>query len=166
MNIPTKFKVNTEDFKVYFDNNKKTHVCENVQTGEKTNIGVLGILMQMGILKSIEENRGMDDRIKLLSDKIESLENKINVVMKSIDCIPIKERREEVEEDLEESEEAEEEPEEVEEKPKSEIKKRIMKKVLEQTEKKEEPKEAEEEPEEESDAVVESDEEIDNWMRI
>ena len=167
MNIPTKFKVNTEDFKIYFDNNKKTHVCENVQTGEKTNIGFIGILMQMGILKSIEENRGMDDRIKFLSEKIESLENKINEVMKSIDSIPIKERREEVEEHLEEpEEEAEEEPEKVEEKPKSEIKKRIMKKVLEQTEKKEEPEKTEEEPEEESDAVVESDEEIDNWMRI
>lgn len=165
MNIPTKFKINTEDFKIYFDNNKKTHVCENVETGEKTNVGVLGILMQMGILKPLEESRGMDDRIKFLSEKIESLENKINEVMKSIDNIPIKERGK-VEEDLEEpEEEMEEEPEEVEEKPKSEIKKRIMKKVLEQTEKKEEPKE-EEETEEESDAVVESDEEIENWMKI
>jgi len=158
MNIPTKFKVNTEDFKIYFDNNKKTHVCENVETGEKTNVGVLGILMQMGILKPIEENRGTDDRIKFLSEKIESLENKINEVMKGMDIIPIKERGKEIEEDLEKPEK------EVEEKPKSEIKKRIMKKVLEQTEEKEEPEEKE--TEEESDAVVESDEEIDNWMKI
>jgi hypothetical protein len=167
MNIPTKFKVNTEDFKIYFDNNKKTHVCENVQTGEKTNIGVLGILMQMGILKPIEENRGIEERIKFLSEKIDSLENKINEVMKSIGNIPIKERGKGIEEDLEEPEDVEEEPKkEVEEKPKSEIKKRIMKKVLEQTEKKEEPEKTEEEPEEENDAVVESDEEIENWMKI
>jgi hypothetical protein len=169
MKLPTKFRINTDDFKIYFDNSKKTHVCENVETGEKTNIGVLGILMQMGILKPIEENRGMDDRIKFLSEKIESLENKINEVMKSIDSVPIKERQKEIEQKTEEpEEEIEEESEEVEEKPKSEIKKRIMKKVLEQTEEKEEPEEKvnEEVEEEESDAVVESDEEIDNWMKI
>jgi hypothetical protein len=167
MNIPIKFKINTDDFKIFFDNNKKTHVCENVQTGEKTNIGVLGILMQMGILKPIEENRGIEERIKFLSEKIDSLENKINEVMKSIGNIPVKERKKEVDEDLEEPEEENnEEPDIVEEKPKSEIKKRIMKKVLEQTEEKEEPEKTEEEPEEESDAVVESDEEIENWMKI
>jgi hypothetical protein len=169
MKIPTKFRINTDDFKVFFDNNKKTHVCENVETGEKTNIGVLGILMQMGVLKPVEENRGMDERIKFLSEKIESLENKIDEVMNKNINIPIRERRE-VKENFEEQ--IEEEPEkEVEEKPKSEINKRIMKKVMEQTEEKEEPvkedvKEEEEEEEEENDAVVESDEEIDNWMRI
>jgi hypothetical protein len=163
MKIPTKFKVNTDDFKVYFDNSKKTHVCENVETGEKTNIGVLGILMQMGILKQIEESRGMEERIKFLSERIDSLENKIDEAMKSMTGITVKEKRE-VKENFEEPKE------EVEEEPKSEIKKRIMKKVLEQTEEpaKEEDEETEEDEEEqeENDAVVESNEEIDNWMKI
>ena len=164
MKIPTKFKVNTDDFKVYFDNKKKTHICENVETGEKTNIGVLVILMQMGILKPIEENRGMEERIKFLSEKIDSLENKIDEVMRKTDNITIIDRKRGVKEEFEEPVEEEE--------PKSEIKKRIMKKVLEQTEEpskeeEEEPdEENEEEQEEENDAVVESDDEIDNWMRI
>jgi hypothetical protein len=162
MKIPIKFKINTDDFKVFFDNNKKTHVCENVETGEQTNIGVLGILMQMGILKPIEENRGMEERIKFLSEKIDSLENKIDEIMRKTDNIPIIDRKREVKEEFEEPVEEEE--------PKSDINKRIMRKVLEQTEKKEEPiKEEEEEvdeEEEDSDAAVESDEEIDNWMKI
>ncbi len=163
MKIPTKFRINTDDFKIFFDNGKKTHVCENVETGEKTNIGVLGILMQMGILKPIEENRGTDERLKFLSERIDSLENKIDEAMNKTYNIPIKERKE-VKEEFEEPVEVEEE------KPKSEINKRIMKKVLEQTE--EEPKKVKEEEddddetEEEDDAVVESNEEIDNWMKI
>ena len=31
MNIVRKFQVNTEDFKIYFDNDKKTHVAENIE---------------------------------------------------------------------------------------------------------------------------------------
>jgi len=158
MKIPIKFKVNTEDFKIYFDNKEKTHVCENLDTGEKTNIGVLGIFMQMGILKSIEEDKKTDERITSLSKKIEGLESKIDQLMNNINSQPIK--TEERVEPPEEIKEVVEEPEE----PKSEINERIMKKVLEQTE--EAVEEKTEKPEEVSDAVVESDEEINNWADI
>ena len=164
MKIPTKFKINTDDFKIFFDNNKKTHVCENVETGEKTNIGVLGILMQMGILKPLEEEKTTLEKLASISERMSQLENKINDIMGSLDEIVRKQegrKFEEVKTNIGETEEK------IEEKPKSEIKKRIMKKVLEQTEEKEEPvEEVEEEPEEESDTVVESDEEIENWMKI
>lgn len=155
MKIPTKFKINTEDFKIYFDNKKKTHVCENLDTGERTNIGVLGILLQMGILKSIEEDKKTEERIISLSDKIEGLESKIDQLMKNINSQTVR---------TEEKEEHPGEREEVEEEPKSGIKERIMKKVLEQTE--EAVEEKPENPEEASDAVVESDEEINNWTEI
>ena len=158
MKVPTKFKVNTEDFKVYFDNKKKTHVCENLDTGEKTNIGVLGIFMQMGILKQIEEDKKTDERITSLSKKIEGLESKIDQLMNNINSQTIK-----TEERVELPEETEEVVEDAE-KPKSEINERIMKKVLKQTE--EEVEEEAEDLEEAKDAVVESDEEINNWADI
>jgi uncharacterized protein YoxC len=156
MKMPTKFRINTEDFKIYFDNKKKTHVCENIETGEKTNIGVLGILMQMGILKPVEEKT--EESIKSLSERLNELEAKVNGIMKSIDGIVAK--REEAEERVEKVEKKEETEEKVEEKPKSEIKERIMKKVL---EKAEEAEEKEEKPEE---VIVEDEEELKTWMEI
>ncbi|MDI6826679.1 MAG: hypothetical protein QMD36_05890 [Candidatus Aenigmarchaeota archaeon] len=157
--IPTKFKINTEDFKIYFDNNKKTHVCENISTGEKTNIGVLGILMQMGILKPIEQEKTTEEKIMSLSERISQLEDRMNDLMRNIDGILRKtegRKIEPIETKIKE--------EKVEEKPKSEIKKRIMKKVLEQAEEEEEPEEEIEA--EETNVEVESDEEIENWMEI
>jgi hypothetical protein len=74
MRIPTKFEVNTEDFKITFDNKNKTHVCESLDTGEKTNIGVLGILMQMGIIKPVEGD--VEQKIKTLSERLNELEIK------------------------------------------------------------------------------------------
>jgi len=160
MKIPEKFKVNTKEFKIYFDNDKKTHVCENLNTGERTNIGVLGILMQMGILKPTED-KATEEKITSLSEKINNLELKIDDLIKNIGSVskPVVEETPK-EEELEEAkpEEIVEEPEE--EKPTSEMNERIMKKVLEQS--KEEPEEATEE----SDVVAESDEEVDNWMNI
>jgi len=157
MEIPKKFEINTEDFKIYFDNNKKTHVVENLETGEKTNIGVLGILMQMGILKMIEGKT--EEKIKTLSEKLDELEGKIENLVRNIDNITTKTGEKEeiiLEERVEE------------EKPKSEMNERIMKKVLEKT--KDENKESiEEEVKEElgeSDTTEESEEEIDNWMEI
>ena len=165
MKIPTKFELNTEDFKINFDNQKKTHVCESLDTGEKTNIGVLGILMQMGIIKPVE--KGIDEKIKTLSERLNELETKINEIIKKVDSTSKTERS--VEET--ETKEIEEQEEEI--KPKSEIKKRIMKKVMETAE---EP-EIEEEPDEDeievvdleakgSDVKAESQEEIDNWLDI
>jgi len=164
MKIPKKFELNTEDFKINFDNNKKTHICESLDTGEKTNIGVLGILMQMGIIKSVEE--GVDEKIKTLSERLNELETKINEIIKRIDSSSRTEGK--VVEKVESKEiETEEEVE-----PKSEINKRIMKNVLETTEK----PETEEEPAEEIEVVdleaknsnvrAESQEEIDNWLEI
>ncbi len=159
MKIPTKFEVNTEDFKISFDNKKKTHICESLDTGERTNIGVLGILMQMGILKPVED--GVEEKIKTLSERLNELEIKINDIIKKVNNVST------------EMEEAEETPEEaiVEEfEPKSEINERIMKNVLENNEPK-----TESEPEEEveiedieakSDVRLESQEEIDNWMDV
>lgn len=174
MKVPTKFRINTEEFKVYFDNNKKTHVCENVETGEKTNIGVLGIFMQMGILKPMEQEKTSEEKITFLSDRISQLEEKIDDLMKNLDTIVRKseiKKIEEVETKAEEELEPEETKIEVGEKPKSEIKKRIMKKVLEQAEEEEEEPEEEIETEEETEpeetnAEVESEEEINNWMEI
>jgi len=159
MNIPTKFEVNTEDFKIFFDNNKKTHVCENLDTGEQTNIGVLGIFMQMGIIKPVEE--GIEQKIKTLSERLNDLETKINDIIKKVDNVSVKTK------EITESEE----PEEIEiqeEEPKSEINKRIMKKVLETTEEPETEDESDEEEVEENNSNVkkESEEEINNWSEI
>ena len=164
MKIPTKFEVNTEDFKVSFDNQKKTHICESLDTGEKTNVGVLGILMQMGILKPVED--GVEEKIKTLSERLNDLETKINGIIKKVNSVST---------EIEEREEGPEEAvvEEVE--PKSEINKRIMKNVL----KTNRPK-IESEPEDEldegeveiedieakSDVAEESEEEINNWMDV
>ena len=157
MKIPEKFKVNTKDFKIYFDNDKKTHVCENLNTGEKTNIGVLGILMQMGILKPIED-KTTEEKLLLLSEGISNLEAKIDNLIKNVDGLASKPAVKETPKEEEVREE----------KPKSEMNERIMKKVLEQTkEEKEEPVEKDEAEEESpEDVEIESDEEIDNWMKI
>jgi len=157
MKIPTKFEINTEDFKISFDNQKKTHICESLDTGEKTNVGVLGILMQMGILKPVEE--GVEEKIKTLSERLNDLESKINDIIKKVNSVST------------EAEEAPEEVEVVEEvKPKSEINERIMKNVLETNEPKIESEPAEEveieDIEAKSDVAVESEEEINNWKDI
>jgi uncharacterized phage infection (PIP) family protein YhgE len=159
MEIPKKFEVNNEDFKIYFDNDKKTHVCENLETGEKTNIGVLGIFLQMGIIKPMEEKT--DDKIKIITEKLSSLEMKLDQMTKNVNNVPFKPEEEAVQEEpfIEEKE--------VQEKPKSEIRDRIMKKVLKQAEEEaEEPEEAVQEEPEDSDVVSESDEEIENWNEI
>jgi hypothetical protein len=156
MKMPIKFKINTEDFKIYFDNNKKTHVCENIETGEKTNIGVLGILMQMGILKPLEEEKTTEEKLALLSGKISQLEEKINDLTRSVETILRTSERK-----IEQTEAK------IEEKPKSEIKRRIMKKVLEQAEKEESEEKVEEEIEPEEESVeVEDEEEVKTWMEI
>lgn len=151
MDIPKKFKINTEDFKIYFDNNKKTHVAENIETGEKTNIGVIGLLMQMGIVQSLE-----DKSVDRVSERLDTIERKIDDLTRSIDSVKTGEEKGTYQEEITE-------------KPKSEINERIMKKVLEQTEETEEVKEEpveEETTEEESDVVAESDEEMENWNEI
>ena len=82
MKIPTKFRLDLENYRIYFDNEKKTHVCEDIETGEKTNIGVIGTFLQMGILKAIEDSpdgsNNPDDRIAYLMDKVMSLEQRLN----------------------------------------------------------------------------------------
>jgi len=158
MDIPKKFELNTEEFKIYFDNDKKTHVCENIETGEKTNIGFFGILLQMGIIKTVDEKIG--NTINSISEKLESLEAKIEDLTKRIDEISI--------EPVSSHKESEKIHKEVEKKPTSDIKERIMKNVLEKSEEPDEEESDEEELEEEpeSDVVVESDEEIDNWENI
>jgi len=162
MKIPTKFEVNTEDFKVAFDNQKKTHICENLDTGEKTNIGVLGILMQMGIIKPIDG--AVEEKIKTLSERLNELETKINDIIKKINSVSTE--TEEAPEEVEVEEEV---------KPKSEMNERIMKKVLETTKRKprSEPEDELDEDEVEieeieakSDVAAESEEEIKNWMDI
>ena len=155
MEIPTRFKINTKDFKIYFDNKEKKHVCENVATGEKTNLSVIGTLLQMGILEPIKIESGLEEKIAVLNQKIENMETKLD---RLINKINVNEKMKDIEEKI------------VEEKPKSKMNERIMKKVLEKTEEpekveiEEEKIEVEEEPE--SDVVKESDEEIENWNDI
>ena len=165
MKIPTKFEMNTEGFKIYFDNNKKTHVCESIETGEKTNIGVLGIFMQMGILKSLEEDQKTDVRLSILSEKVGGLEKKLDDVLRNLNAPETKLAEEQ---NIIVKEVPTEEIKEVE---KSEIKKRVMDKVLEETLSEEKPKilenpKTEQTSKEPNDVVFESKEEIDNWMDI
>jgi hypothetical protein len=160
MEIPKKFEINTEDFKIYFDNNKKTHVSENLETGEKTNIGFFGILLQMGIIKPIDEKKEMD--IKDISERLGNLENKIEDLVRTINNVPSQPANEEIENIPDEPEEIEE----MEEPPKSDIKERIMSNVLKHSEEAEEMEEVQEPEEDDSDIVEESDEEIGNWEDI
>ena len=159
MKIPTKFYLNTENFKIYFDNEKKTHVCEDLETGEKTNIGVLGTFLQMGILKTSDDNpNNPDDRLSYLMDKVVSLEKKLTEL-----STETKPKKVDIQEIQQGSEQPKREPV-LKKHPKSDeeeptINQRIMEKILEKTieeENKEPPK----------DVNVESNEEIDNWMEI
>ncbi|MCX8179401.1 MAG: hypothetical protein N3E38_01525 [Candidatus Aenigmarchaeota archaeon] len=83
LNIVQKYKLNTEDFKIYFDNNKKTHVAENIETGEKTNIGVLGIFLEMGILRPLDE----EDKLIKLERKMAELEKKLEMLIDKVENI-------------------------------------------------------------------------------
>ncbi|MBU5688046.1 MAG: hypothetical protein KQA31_01400, partial [Candidatus Aenigmarchaeota archaeon] len=85
LNIVEKYKLNTEDFKIYFDNTKKTHVAENIETGEKTNIGVLGIFLEMGILRPLDEQ----DKLVEIKQKISELEKKIEVLIDKVENIQL-----------------------------------------------------------------------------
>ena len=151
MRMPNKFKLNTEDFKVYFDNNKKTYVAENIETGEKTNIGVLGVLMQMGILKAIDEKE--EKRIESILERLRKLEEKVDGMTKEKEPTETKEEQKEVKEETEEEK-------------KSEIKERIIDNVLKQAEKESEEEKPKKKKEENEPIIVESDEEIENWMKI
>jgi len=157
MDIPTKFKINTKDFKIYFDNKEKKHVCENVKTGEKTNLSVIGTLLQMGILEPVKIEGGLEEKIATINQKIENIESKLDRLINKID---ISKKMKDIEEKI------------VEEKPKSKMNERIMNKVIEKTDNPneveiaEEKIEIDEEPEGDEKIVKESDEEIDNWNEI
>ena len=166
MEIPKKFEMNVDDFKIFFDNDKKTHVCENLQTGEKTNIGFFGILLQMGIIRAVDDKN--EASIRNIAEKLERLENKIEDLTRRISGTPSQPEPEEVEEIPEEPEEVQK----VEEPPKSDIKERIMENVLKHSEQAEKPTQKVSEPVGEvkekvdPNVVVESDEEIENWEEI
>jgi len=171
MKIPTKFHLNLEDYKIYFDNEKKTYVCEDLETGEKTNIGVIGTFLQMGILKILDNNpTNPDNRISYLMDKVVSLEQRLGqavqepqveqstkpkrVEVKELQPEPklLKPKREPILKKYPKSKE--EEP---------AINQRIMEKILEKTLEEEEEDKKEKLP---RDVNIESNEEIDNWMEI
>jgi hypothetical protein len=155
MEIPKKFKINTKDFKIYFDNKDKKHVCESIETGEKTNISVIGTLLQMGILEPIKIESDLGEKITSLNQRIENLELKIDRLINKINVI---EKIKDIQEKIKE------------EKPEPKMNERIMKKVLEKTQEPEEieiPEEKIEVVEEpESNAVKETNEEIENWNEI
>lgn len=162
-NIVTKYKLNTEDFKIFFDNQKKTHVAENIETGEKTNIGVLGIFLEMGILKALDEV----DKLSVLNQRINDLEAKLNKIIEILDNIQLqqamktKEKTKTYEE--EDIEEVEEEAEDIEErsfkpkKSKFDIREKIMEKPL---------KKISKEVDEVENVRKEAEEEIDAWEEI
>ncbi|MCD6226714.1 MAG: hypothetical protein J7J93_02890 [Candidatus Aenigmarchaeota archaeon] len=137
MKLADKFELNTKDFKIYFDNVKKTHICENLETGEKTNLGCLGILMQMGILRPINNSYNNNQNLTSLVKRLDDLEEKVNNIIQKLQqekegkTIKIKKKSDD------------------------ELKEHIMEKVLEKTR----------EPEDEN-INQESEEEIDNWMEI
>ncbi|MBU5689601.1 MAG: hypothetical protein QXM68_01255 [Candidatus Aenigmatarchaeota archaeon] len=154
LNIVTKYKLNTDDFKVYFDNNKKTHIAENIETGEKTNIGVLGIFLEMGILKPLnEESRleKLETAVKNLSEQIQSLSSKIETLQFNLASSVKHDEEEEEEEQIEEEPEVEEE---TEKKPKFDIKEKIIEKSIKKMTKYDQ------------DVIKDSDEEEDVWEEI
>ena len=162
MKIPTKFCLNTNDYKIYFDNEKKTYVCEDLETGEKTNIGVLGTFLQMGILKTIEDNpTNPDERVAYLMDKVVSLEQKLGTTLQSITVEKPRVKGPEIpEEGSKRQPILKKQPKTEEEEPS--INQRVMEKILEKTIE----EENEEKPPKEKNVNVESNEEIDNWMDI
>lgn len=150
-NIVTKFRLNTDDFKVFFDNEKKTHVAENVETGEKTNIGVLGIFLHMGILQPEEETEKYSfvQRLEFLEETVNNLAKEMNQLRTE----SLKERKEDIREVIEEKKEPEEKPVKKK-KPKFDVKEQIIERALEGMNNKEE------------DIKKESEEEIENWADI
>lgn len=166
-NIVTKYKLNTEDFKIFFDNDKKTHVAQNIETGEKTNIGVLGIFLEMGILHPLDEA----DKLSVLIQRINDIESKLNKIIETLDKIQLQQavqlektmKTTKITEEIGDNEEkkiedeTEEELEDIEKKPKFDIKKKIMEKPL---------KKIKERITEENKPIEESEEEIDAWEDI
>lgn len=149
MDLVKKFSLNTKDFQVYFDNDKKTYVALNLETGEKTNVGVLGTFLQMGILKPLEEPERNDQ----LLERLHNLEGKVSKLVESVNGINVSGRKEVEEISREEIEESTEEEQE-EQKPKSGVAEEIMEKTLKRMSKSKEK------------AKEESDEELKNWMEI
>ena len=144
MEIVKKFVLNTQDFQVYFDNDKKTYVAMNLETGEKTNVGVLGTFLQMGILKPFDEVEKKDAVLQ----RLDVLENKVNKLMQSVDGLNSinSDQLDEPEEEIQESTE--------ERKLKSEVAEKIMEKTLKNLSKKEE------------NISDDSDEEMKNWLDV
>ncbi|MEM4368002.1 MAG: hypothetical protein QW350_02135 [Candidatus Aenigmatarchaeota archaeon] len=127
LNIVEKYKLNTEDFKIYFDNNKKTHVAENIETGEKTNIGVLGIFLEMGILRPLDEQ----DKLVEIKQKISDLEKKIEVLIDKVENIQLNQAFVKKDDQPEEEEETPEDQEiKIKEKPRFDIREKIIEKSL------------------------------------
>lgn len=128
MNIVTKYKLNTEDFKIYFDNSKKTHIAENIETGEKTNIGVLGIFLEMGILKPLNE----EARLEKLESTINNLSNEIHNMSSKIETLQfnISNNVKDKKYDYYKEETEEIEPENLEEKNKFDIREKILEKSI------------------------------------
>lgn len=143
----TKFEVDTENFEVYFDNDKKIHVCKDKMTGEETSLKSIGILMQMGVLKPLNEKTPSDLNKKLvgLSGRLDSLEGKISDVLGNLGASskPIKSEKPKTKAKKEEKEE------------KSNNRRNIVEKILQQTIE-----------EADSDVVEENEEEKDVWSEI
>jgi hypothetical protein len=181
MKIPTKFRLNLEDYKIYFDNDKKTYICEDLETGEKTNIGVIGTFLQMGIIKTVEEDNpgNPDERVAYLMDKVVSLEKRLGQVVQESEVLKIEKVGKKIEEpkkvseiekrpqkiEMEEQEELEKKDREPilkkhPKKPEKEesLKDRVMEKIMEKT--------VEKDIEPPEDVEIESEEEIDTWMEI
>jgi vacuolar-type H+-ATPase subunit I/STV1 len=147
LNIVEKYKLNTEDFKIYFDNSKKTHVAENIETGEKTNIGVLGIFLEMGILRPLNE----EDKLVELKQKIAEVEKKIDSLIDKVETIQINQSG------LQSFKEDEQEVEKVEvekEKPKFDIREKIIEKSIKKMRKYDE------------DVIKDTEEQEDAWEEI
>ncbi|OGI14848.1 hypothetical protein A3K63_04015 [Candidatus Micrarchaeota archaeon RBG_16_49_10] len=92
MEIPVRYEIDTEKFDVEFDNVKKIHVAVDKKTGEKTNISVLGILLQMGVLKSAEESQWMKEKVNLIFKRLDSIESKLGMPAKRPQTIDDEER--------------------------------------------------------------------------
>lgn len=130
LNIVTKYRLNTDDFKIYFDNSKKTHIAENMETGEKTNIGVLGIFLEMGILKPLnEESRleKLESTVKNLTSEIQNLSSKIETLQFNV-ASSVKDEKQEDYNEVEE--EVEQEHVEEEKKQRFDIREKIMEKSI------------------------------------
>jgi hypothetical protein len=149
MEIPKYYELDTENFDLIFDNKKKIHIAVNKKTGEETNISVLGILLQMGVLKSAKESEIA--KIDKILEKLKSIQARVGI---KVDNFTVQEKPKP--KMVKEAEEISTEPAKKEKPIEEEVEERLEKIIKEEPAKEKKPKEKDllEEIEDESDRIL------------